>query len=265
MKSFLFYFIDIFVPIASGIVFFTLAKFVRHLGPLRQFSAGRETYDRAFWGFVSFGLYLISRPLQILLGPHPMPLIINNIREFFMIGLFGPSIFIALYGLAYGGEKITRKLVTILYTIGISLAALFCVVNIFAIGGSSEIFRIGNYPAYDGLWFKAMTPLRAKLMALLFAIRLTDPVILFVVVATIALRRASTYPEDRKKIYSNMPKKLLLSALGTYCFSLSMLTVGFVWLLGKTPNQWWGYYAGALVAGLLEAWSIALPMRKEDE
>jgi two-component system response regulator YesN len=263
MKYLIHYFSEIFVPIASGIVFFALAKFVRYIGPLRQFSAGKETYDRAFWGFIAFGMYLVLRPLQILLGPHPMPLIISNIREFFMIGIFGPSIFIALYGLAYGGENIKQRMKIFLYTLGLVLAVLFCVINIFAIGGSTEIFRIGNYIAYDGLWFKNLTPERARLMSYLFVIRLTDPVIMFVTIATIALHRAFNYPQERKRIYSNMPKKLTLSAIGTYCFSLSMLTVGFIWLLGKIPNQWWGYYVGALLAGFFETWSISLPMRKE--
>lgn len=60
-----------------------------------------------------------------------------------------------------------------------------------------------------------------------------------------------------------MPKKLILTSIGTYFFSLSMLIVGFIWLLGAVPNQWWCYYAGAILAGFFEAWSISLPLRKE--
>jgi len=257
--------VNIFVPIISGMIFFALAKFVIYIAPLRQFSAGKQTYTKAFFGFIAFGVYLASRPLQILLGPHPMPLIINNIREFFMIGIFGPSIFIAIYGLAYGGENIKKWMNILIYGIGICLAITFNIINIYAIGGSKEIFRIGNYAAYDGLWFVDLTPQRTKLMGLLFVIRLIDPVILLFIAATIGLYRAFTYPEDRKKIYSNMPKKIIFTSIGTYCFSLSMLTVGFVWLLGKIPNQWWGYYIGALLAGIFEAISISLPLRKEKE
>ena len=84
------YFLNIFFPIVSGLMVFALAVYVRHIGPLRQFSAGRQTYEKAFVGFIFFGIYLASRPVQILLGPHPMPLIINNVREFFMIGVFSP-------------------------------------------------------------------------------------------------------------------------------------------------------------------------------
>jgi hypothetical protein len=261
-----YYFIDIFIPIAAGLVFFALAKFVAYIGPLRQFSAGgKQTYDRAYWGFIAFGLYLGSRPLQVLLGPHPMPLIINNIREFFMIGVFGPSIFLAIYGLAYGGEKIKPWLNTLVYGLGMICATTFIIINISAIGGSEEIFKIGNYTAYDGLWFKNLDidTARAKFMSYLFIIRVTDPVLVLFAAATIAMHRAFTYPADRKKIYNNMPKKLIFTAIGTYCFSLSMLMVGFIWLLGKVPNQWWGYYLGAFLAGIFESMSIQLPMRDE--
>ncbi|MFN3967058.1 MAG: hypothetical protein ACK4JE_05125, partial [Endomicrobiia bacterium] len=128
-----------------------------------------------------------------------------------------------------------------------------------------EIFRIGNYVAYDGRWFSGLEkePQRANLMSVLFACRLISPVIILAVGATIALGRAFTYPEERKKLYSNMPKKLILSSIGTYCFSFSMLAVGLAYIYGNIPNQWWGYYIGAFLAGFFESWSISLPVRKE--
>ena len=256
--------VDICVPIVSGLMFFALAKYVSYIGPLRQFSAGgKSTYDKAFWGFIAFGIYLASRPLQIGLGPHPMPMIINNIREFFMIGIFGPSIFLAICGLAYGSENIKRWFNVLVYSISIALAVLFVIINMNAIGGSIEIFRIGNFVAYDGMWFKNLTPDRARLMSFLFIIRVTDPVLLLLAGGIMAFHRAYTYPVERKKVYSNMPKKLILTGVGTCCFSLCMLSVGFIWLLGSIPNQWWGYYLGAFLSGIFESLSISLPMRKE--
>ena len=262
MSYLMHYSLNIFLPIISGLTFFALARYVRHIGPLREFSAGKETYDRAFMGFIAFGVYLASRPAQILLGPHPMPLIVNNIREFFMIGVFSPSTFLALYGLSYGGENIKKWMQWSVYIFCGLLATAFVVINVFAIGGSEEIFRIGFYPAYDGIWFKNLTPLRQNLMSLLFACRLISPVIFLATGATIALGRSLHYPEDRRKIYDNMPKKLFLSAIGTYCFSFSMLAVGLLYIYKDIPNQWWGYYIGALLAGGFESWSISLPLRK---
>ncbi|MBU0952648.1 MAG: hypothetical protein KKH91_07510 [Elusimicrobia bacterium] len=257
--------VNLFIPISAGLIFFALARYVRYIAPIRHFSAGKATYDQAYYGFIAFGLYLATRPLQILVGPHPFPLIVNNIREFFMIGVFGPSVFLSIYGLAYGGENIKKSMVWTVYSTCIIFAIIFGLVNIRAIGGSEPIFYIGSYAAYDGLWFKDMTQQRSLLMTILFICRLVSPVIILAAGATIALHRAAAYPEDRKKLYSNMPKKLVLSAIGTYCFSFSMLSVGAVWILGGIPNQWWGYYIGAFLAGFFEAWSISLPIRKEQD
>lgn len=259
-------FINIIVPLASGAIFLALARYVRYVGPMRSLAMGELPYGTAFWGFIFFGFYLATRPLQILLGPHPLPLIVNNIREFFMIGVFGPGIFLALVGLAYGGERRIKPYQRILvFGIGFFLATSFTLINTRAIGGSEVIFYLGRYPAYDGLWFKNPDPLGQKLMGFLFLIRVLDPVIILFLAAVIAFHRALTYPPEMRQIYDNLPRKLTLASIGTFSFSLSMLTAGFLWLFGKIPNQWWLYYLGALSAGVFETLSISLPLKKEVE
>lgn len=196
------------MPIVAGLIFFALARFTKYIAPIRHFSAGEQTYSRAYVGFIAFGIYLASRPLQILLGPHPMPLIVNDIREFFMLGIFGPSIFLAIYGLAYGGENIKKWMNVLFHLLGLACAIVFITVNISAIGGTEEIFRIGNYPAFDGLWFKNLTPERTRLMSVLFLCRVISPVLLLAIGATIGLFRAFSYPQERKKFTAICRKSL---------------------------------------------------------
>src|SRR2546430_25309 len=78
-------FVYIVVPGLAGITFFALAKFVKHILPLRALVSSPETYQAAFWGFLIFGIYLGLRPVQVLAGPHPWPVIISTIREFLLI------------------------------------------------------------------------------------------------------------------------------------------------------------------------------------
>lgn len=251
-------FANIVLPLIAGIIFFGLARYVRYIAPMRVLVTGKLTYQAAYWGFIFFGFYLATRPLQILLGPHPLPLIVNNIREFFMIGLFAPAVFVAMLNFVFGEGKIKKPLVWGIFTFGIILAVFFVIFNIFAIGGSEEIFRIGNYPAYDGLWFKDPNLKMRELMRVLFAIRLTDPVILLLIAGIFVLWRGFTYPRD--SIYTNMPRKYFFMAGAVFSFSLSMLFTGFMFLIWKIPNQWWVYYAGALLSGFLEAISLSLPL-----
>src|SRR5215204_6024274 len=86
-------------PLCSGLTFFALARYSVVIAPMRTLVTGELTYKGAAWGFAFFGLYLITRPLQILLGPYPMPLVINEIREFCMMALFGPAVFVAMMSL----------------------------------------------------------------------------------------------------------------------------------------------------------------------
>ena len=253
-------FINLALPICAGVTFFALARYVLHIAPMRTLVTGEMTYTGASWGFAFFGAYLISRPLQILLGPHPMPLVINNVREFCMMALFGPAVFVAMMSLCFGEDRIPKKFIFGIFALGFLSAFVFVTLNAKAIGGSEEIFRIGNYPVYDGLWFKNTDPRGKELMAFLFALRFFDPVLLLLLAGVIVFRHARHFPAHKKEIYNNMPKKLYLLSAAVFSFPVSMLVTGGLVIAG-IPNQWWIYYLGALIAGFLEAASLALPLR----
>ncbi len=262
MNEFFFVFLNVVVPFLSGLVYMALARYVKHIGPMRTLVTGKLTYDKAYWGFLFFGIYLATRPLQILLGPYPMPLIINNIREFVMIGLFGPAVTIAMMSLVFGSANVPKVLVRTVFGIGLSLAAIFVIVNTKAIGGSELIFEFGKWRAYDGIWFDNRTGAPSSLMAVLFLLRLLDPVMLVFGAGTLVMWHGYTYPIEKKLLYDNMPRKLYYMGWACYSFSLSMLSVGLLFLFAHIPNQWWIYYVGALTAGLLETISLSLPLRR---
>lgn len=263
MTEFVPFLLNVFVPVFSGLIFLALAKYVRHIAPMRTLVTGKLTYVGAFWGFLFLGFYLASRPLQIFLGPHPLPLIINNIREFFLIAVFGPAVFLAMMSLCFGSDKISRPLLIGVPVIGFILAVVFVVTNVYAIGGSQEIFHFGKLVAHDGLWFANPDLSSHKYMKILFVVRTLDPILLLLLSSGIVFWHAFRYPSDKRAVYTNMPKKLYLLSAATLCFALSMMTVGMVYVFGHIPNQWWIYYLGACVAGFLEAFSLSLPVRKE--
>ncbi len=253
---------NVALPLCAGITFFALARYVRHIAPMRQLVTGELTYKGAMWGFAFFGVYLASRPLQILLGPHPIPLVINEIREFCMMALFGPAVFVAMMSLCFGSDRIPRYLVVGIFSLGMILGVLFVVLNAHAMGGSEVIFRIGSYPAYDGVWFHRDDPQGQSMMAVLFVIRLIDPVMLLILAGVIVFRHARHYPAAKRAVYDNMPKKLYLLSAAVFAFPVSMLITGVLVLLGY-PNQWWIYYMGALAAGFLEAASLRLSVKRD--
>jgi hypothetical protein len=138
----------------------------------------------------------------------------------------------------------------------------FVAINVFAINGSEEIFRIGRWVAYDGVWFKSSDPIHEKLMAILFMIRFIDPVLMVSLAGLLVLWHAQNYPIEKKMLYDNMPRKLRLLGVACFAFSLSMLFVGFLYLFAHISNQWWIYYLGALTSGFLETFSLSMPLKK---
>jgi hypothetical protein len=262
MSDFFVIFFNIGVPILAGLVYFMLARYVKHIGPMRTLVTGKLTYDGAYWGFMILGVYLATRPLQILLGPHPAPLIVNCIREFVMIGFFGPAVTVAMMSLVLGSGNLPRILVRSLFGLGLTLAALFVVVNVKAIGGSEVIFMVGNWPAYDGVWVHNAGGAPSHWMPVLFLLRLADPVFLVFGAGVLVLWHGYNYPIEKKMLYSNMPLKLYYMGAACIAFSLSMLFVGLLYLFAHIANQWWIYYVGALAAGLLETKSLSLPLRR---
>lgn len=262
MSEFFSIFFNVAVPILAGVVYFMLARYVKHIGPMRTLVTGKLTYDGAYWGFLLLGAYLATRPLQILLGPHPMPLIINSIREFVMIGFFGPAVTVAMLSLVLGSGNVPKILVRSVFAVGIALAVAFVALNIIAIGGSELIFMMGSWPAYDGVWFDGGGGGPSPLMPLLFIVRLIDPVSMVFGAGVLVLWHGFNYPIEKKMLYDNMPKKLYFMGAACIAFSLSMLSVGLLYLFAHIPNQWWIYYVGALAAGLLETVSLSLPLRR---
>ncbi len=262
MSDFFQIFFNVAVPVLAGLVYFMLARYVKHIGPMRTLVTGKLTYDGAYWGFLILGAYLATRPFQILLGPHPAPLIVNSIREFVMMGFFGPAVTVAMLSLVLGSANVPKILVRVLFGTGLVLATLFVLINRKAIGGSEVIFVIGNVQVHDGVWFHNQGSETSNLMALLFLLRLLDPVMLVFGAGVLVLWHGYNYPIEKKMLYSNMPRKLYYMGAACIAFSLSMLSVGLLYLFAHIPNQWWIYYIGALAAGLLETKSLSLPLRR---
>ena len=253
---------NLVMPFIAGLFYFFLARYIAYIAPLRKLVTGDITYKGAFWGFIFFGLFLMTRPLQIALGPHPMSLIVNDIREFIMIGLFAPAVFVGLTSFALGFENIRKQTVLLVFGLGIALAVTFCIVNRLAIGGSMEIFRIGNYSFYDGKWFHSSNP-DSHLMPILFIIRVTDPVLFMIMLGIFCFWRAIVFPKN--SVYDNMPAKLVFQGLAVMSFGLSMLFTGFMAVIWNIPNQWWIYYLGAILAGVFESVSLSFPLHKEQK
>ena len=255
----------IVMPGLAGIMFISLAKFVKHIAPLRALVASPETYRAAFWGFLVFGLYFGLRIVQVFAGPHPWPLVISTLREFLLMAGFAPACFIGMMTLCLGPERIGKGWVFALFGASFAIAVLYCGLNAKAIGGSEEIVRLGRMTAYDGLWSKSGREGVEGLMRTLAILRLINPAFLLIAGATAVILHARNYPAAKRRIYDNMPRKLILLGTAVYAYAFSIVVGSVVYGIRSVPDQWWLYHLASLGAGLLETISLAMPVRSDVE
>lgn len=255
--SFLF---NVIMPIIIAGIYFVMARYIKIIAPMRFLITGKEVYQYKFWAFIFFGIFLLGRPLQILLGPHPFPLIISSIREFIMIAIVVPCLISGMMYHIFYNKKIDKRVSRYVFLLGFILGCMFIVFNFISINGSRE-FILGNFFGYvikgfDGGWFLASN-INKDFVRRLFFIRLVDPVILLLLASVISFWRAKFFPKD--SMYGNFPKKYMLEGLALFLFSVSLLLTGFVSMFWGVQSQW--YYLGALIAGIVEIQSLRTPIR----
>ncbi|MDR3275153.1 MAG: hypothetical protein LBS81_04150 [Endomicrobium sp.] len=86
-----------FLPILAGSLYFFMAFEVKCISKFRSMMFGEIRFKKISFAFIMFGIYFITRPLQNILGPHPLPLIINCARQFFLMAVIAPSILVAIF------------------------------------------------------------------------------------------------------------------------------------------------------------------------
>lgn len=254
-------FVHLVIPALAGITFFALAKFVKQVTPLRALVTSPQVYNSAFIAFLIFGFYCSLRTVQVVAGPHPWPLIFSTIREFLLLAIFSPALFIAMLTLCFGSERIGIGWMVTVSLFGLISAGMLCFFNASAIGGSEEIVKLGKLTAYDGLWFKSQTEDIEQKMKMIYWIHIVNPGFLIFAGSILLMLHAFFYPKEKKQIYDNMPKKLLLLGLAFAFYSLVFIAGSFFYGFMRLPDQWPTYSLVCLVAGIIEAFSLALPVR----
>jgi len=156
------FFVNILVPVVAGAVYFLMAAEIKRVTRVRKLIFGEIGYNKAFNAFLMFGIYFVTRPLQNILGPHPLPMIVNSLRQFFLMAVIAPSILVGIIHWVPSGDKPVPKSTTIAaYLVGLMMAAVFILLNSIAIDGSKIIASYRGINIYDARWFQS-SPVSSK-------------------------------------------------------------------------------------------------------
>jgi hypothetical protein len=252
--------LTIFVPVLAGLTYFFMAYEIKRVGKIRKLIFGEVGYKKVFSAFLLFGIYFITRPLQNLLGPYPWPMIINDLRQFFLMAVIAPSVLVGILHWV-PNEKGTPKSVAIAaYMVGFSMAFIFILINNIAIDGSKILDTFHGINIYDAKWF-SQGPQRLDIIAVHLIAQMISPVGFFLLASAYVRNRRYNY--KLSAIYNLMPLKWKYLETGLITFALSMVAAGFAAFFGQYYTYLWViYFVGAIAAGIIELIGVKIPPRE---
>jgi hypothetical protein len=244
----------------TGVVYFFMAFEIRRISRFRSMMFGEIVFKKIENAFLMFGIYFITRLVQNFSGPHPLPLIINCLRQFLLMAIIAPSIVVTISHWVPTPSEILRSTKLVAYTIGISIGVIFVLLNTIAVTDSKVLSTWGNIQAYEPIWFQsANTPIQLILVHLIC--QFISPVSFLLLAAIYVRHKRHNY--QLASIYNLIPVKWKYLEASLIIFAFSFVVAGIAVICGKYYTYIWSiYFVGAIISGVLEMRNIKLPPRE---
>lgn len=182
---------------------------------------------------ISFGVFSFGRPLQLVLGEHPVPLIIVNLRVFILCAVTSPTIILAA---DIFNERERRHGAAIIIVPCAMLGLTYVVFNTLGTKASYLLFEFGGIAAHDNLTPSMLPPFYGREVTI--GVQIVTGMMLLLFSSSRLLRlRLETRLRD---LFRN---KNFLINIGILVFALSFIG-------GSVAKQWWIYYAASIVSAL---------------
>lgn len=251
--------VTIFLPALAGLMYFFMALEVKRTSKFRAIMFGEIGFKKLEFAFILFGIYFITRPLQNLAGPYPMPVIINSARQFFLMGIIAPTILTAIFHWVPtpGGAPRSSKFAA--FGIAFLMATIFVLTNTMIVTSSTVIYS-GFIDINDAVWL-ANREGHIQLMLIHLICQLVSPVGFFILSVAYIKHRRHNY--QLANVYNLMPTKWKYLETSLWILAISFISAGIAVVLGRYYTYIWTiYFAGAIVSGLFGLRSIKLPPRQ---
>lgn len=208
---------NVFIPTLSGIILFV---YFLYFVIIEETKSQSTKFFKMF--LLSFSIYLIGRPIQVLSGPYPNPLILTNIRTYIFFVITIPAIILSDFSQP---SKKTRLKLWPLVLHGLLMATVYSIFHILATSSSEVIFTFGPLIGYDNLTPDMKPPFYGRevtnsLNAYIAGLLLIDSI---------------------RKLNKAKNFKVVLYNSGKLIYAITLLT-------GSLMQQWWIYYVGSLIS-----------------
>jgi hypothetical protein len=252
--------ITFFLPIISGLFYFYMSFEVKRIAKFRAIMFGEIGFKKLQFVFAMFAIYFITRPLQNLMGPHPMPMLINSLRQLFLMAFIAPSILVAIFHWAPTPSGAPKSSKFASYAVGILMGIIFVLTNSIIAVSSKVIFSYGFFIMYDPVW-ASNSDIPMQLVAIHLICQLISPVGFFVLSVAYIKHRRHNY--QLAHFYNMMLKKWKFLEVSLIIFALSFIIAGAAAAFGQYYTYLWSiYFVGAIISGIFSLRSVVLPPRK---
>ncbi|HUX14285.1 MAG TPA: helix-turn-helix domain-containing protein [Spirochaetia bacterium] len=183
---------------------------------------------------ISFGAFSFGRPLQLIVGEHPLPLIIVNLRVFILCAVISPAIILAADIFNKKGRRLSTALVVLPC---VMLGLTYVVFNTLGTQNSFVLFEFGGIVARDNLTPSLLPPFYGREVTIGVQFVTGMLLLMFSSLKLIKLRLETRFRALLKD-------KNFLINIGILVFAMSFI-------IGSLAKQWWIYYAASIVSALL--------------
>jgi len=230
---------NIVIPILSAVLLFIYFLYFTFIDDSKSASI---QYFRIF--LISFCVFLVGRPIQILSGSHPIPLIINNIRSFIFAAVTIPMIMLADFSRP---DSPAKSRFWILLVSGSLLGGVYWVFNTVTTTGSEVIFYLGSIPVIDSVTPEQAPPYYGR------------EVTIAVYIAIAALLFGDSVAKIRR--VTDRRPGAGINLVRVYLFNSGKLVFALTFFLGSILQQWWIYYVGSLFSVFVLGYAVAVDIR----
>ncbi len=194
---------------------------------------------------IAFSLFLIGRPLQLLLGAHPLPLLVVNIRVFILCSVLTPVIILMAW--TYH-KRLSRREGFLVFLACLPLGLTYDVFNTLGTKASYVLFEAAGFVAHENLTPSIQPPFYGREVTI--GVQVITGLILFLF-SLIRLRQL----RGERGPKSILGDKVFLINAGIIVFATSFI-------LGSLTKQWWVYYVASVLSALLVGSSVLIDIKE---
>lgn len=233
-------FFNLYVPLLAGLFFLLYFVYFVLANP------SNATSYRYFIVFlIGFSIFIMGRALQVTVGPHPLPLIVVNVRVFILCAIVSPVSMLTAN--AYRKKKIRYKEILIICVCA-ALGIVYVVFNTLGTKGSVILYSGNGLTIYENLTPSLTPPLFAREITVAVQVLTGALLVFFSLEKLIRLKFGNT----TRDFLSD--KNFLINA-GILIFAVSFI-------VGSLAKQWWIYYASSIVSALCIGASVLLDIKE---